>query len=322
MSNQNILPILIVVVGLFPINVFADFNSESEFYFQTVDPSDDGLDVDSQTFGFNYTSYLKTVPTANHPYDEAAFLERIPQFTVGGGYVQGDFVTLDVDGFSGLANYVYRDSQSPLSFLVGAGITTLEGDENFFGASIDIENDATLLNFGVGFYVNRSTMLHLIYEKLTTEIGVDASEPGFGSEHNDFELEFTTMGLGIKTVNDLGSGSHLSFEANLLQFDLEFSSDFVERDDFGNIIFTDSDSGDADGDGIQFGLHFYPNQTTNLGFEFTNVEVEDSDSSSFKFSFKTSPSSTAGFGLSYETVDSDDNSGETDTIRIFVTLRQ
>lgn len=323
MKNQKILLILSVVISYFPLSVLADFNSESEFFYQTVDPEEGGLDVDSDTFGMLYTSYLKTVPTANHPHDEAAFLERIPQFSVGGSFVQGDISTLDVDGFSGLASYIYRDSQSPIIVGVGAGITSVEGDENIFGASVGLENDVTVLNFRVGFYVNNSTVVGLIYENITTEIGVDVSDPGFGSESSDFEIEIATTGLGFKTVNAQGNGAHASFEFDILQYDLDFSSEFVERDGSGNIIFSDSDSGDADGDGFRFGANFYPNQTANLSVQLITADIEDSDSTTLKFGFKSTPANSLGIGFTYETVDSDDGGlGETDTIRVFVTMRK
>ncbi|MGD8641396.1 MAG: hypothetical protein PVG89_12265, partial [Gammaproteobacteria bacterium] len=293
----------------------ADFNSELDFSFSSTDPDDD-FGSDSETFDLKYTHYLGTVSTNNKPYDEAAFLDRVSSFSVGGGLIQSDFAGLDADGFAGSFNYTHRNPKSPFVFSINTISTGIDGDEQIFTSSIDFEQDTSNIDITIGYYTSPTMLIRGGYSIQSMEQSANQLDPGFFEARFSLELDITTISAGIKAISQMSQGQAHSFEFDFGVIDIE--ADIREFEDDGVNVIDDRASFDGDGNAISLAYKYYMDNRTSIGFNLVNtsadVEGEDGDSTIFGFAFRTFSTDSLGIGFSLDKVNSDDGLDEEATI--------
>src|SRR5262245_57514892 len=198
--NTTIKLALVVAAAAGPVAAQSGASPQS-FQFELTggwarSTTDTNPDIETNQYSLAGTYHLKPVALADHPWNEAAFLEHSSSVTAGVNYTTFDIGPFSADGPLFAAGFSFADKQTPFAAALNFSIGTLDGD-----GGIDI--DLTNVNGSIGYWVRPNAL-----------IGVDV---GLQDVEANSLLDVETVRYGIfgKIVHDLGEGRAINGAARV-----------------------------------------------------------------------------------------------------------
>jgi hypothetical protein len=233
------------------------------------------------------TYHLKPVMLADHPWNEAAFLEHSTFVQAGAVFADFEVGNFSADGPLFLVGGTYAEKDQPIAAQFNLQLGTLDGD-----GGIDI--DLTSVNGRLGYWLQPNALIGAQVTLEQTEIETVS------------DVDTLSFGAFGKIVHDLGEGRAVNAEAHL---------DYVTVDD-----------GTSDEENVEFGFaaDFYFTTQYSLGafvdFSFGDAATDEGTTLGVRGTAWIIPQLAVNFALS--TFDADDPAGfDEDTIALFFTGR-
>ena len=243
-------------------------------------------DLETKRFFVAGTYHLKPVMLADHPWNEAAFLEHSTFVQAGLSLVDFDAGGASADGPVLRLGGTYAEKDNPIAAQVNLEFGSLDGDN---GPDVDLMT----LNGRCGYWLQPNAIVggQLTLDK--TEIG-------------SFDIDVFRFGAFGKIVHSLGEGRSVNAEAHLDLVSVEAGSsdetnvefgvagDFYFTPQYSAGAFLDLSFGDAPSEeGITLGLRgtawIMPQLSANLAlstFMADNNAGADEDTFSLYFSWR------------------------------------
>lgn len=200
---------LLLLGSIFITAVYAEesyrFELEPEYQM-----SEDDDDVETTLYGINGRFYFSPVNIGNHPYGEAAFLERVGNIAFFLGQGEVDFGGgLEADGPTYGAELVYMQPGSPI--FIAADYTR---SELSFDGPLDLESEGDGYSLQLGGFATEGLLLSIGYAH--AEVDVTSFTIGI-----DETTEFDHYALIAKFVKELSGSTAFNLEgtAELIRFD-------------------------------------------------------------------------------------------------------
>lgn len=260
---------------------------------------DDSLTEKYTEFLVDAEIYLTAVEKKNHPWKEAAFLERASSINVLTGwqkYDVRDFNSIDGPLFS--IGGTYASKNHPVILQAQYSYDNLLYQED----DVESETDDTLFTFGIGAYINDNLAL-------LAEIGKGESESTvsfFGETVDEEKSDTDTYGLSAKYVAEFGAnqafgiyGGYLyskykpegqeSSSAKVFAVVPEYY--FNQKTSLAlqlAKVMGDEDNDDVTLIGLNFNAFLGPDFALNLGFQkadYQDSDISDVDTITLKGSF-------------------------------------
>ena len=249
--------------------------------------TDTSPDADLNEYFVTGTYHLKPVMLADHPWNEAAFLEHSTFVQAGLSYAELEVGNFSADGPLFRVGGTYADKDTPIAAQLNLQFGTLDGD-----AGTDVDR----MSFGgrAGYWLMPNAIVGAALTLDSTEIGsVDVDKMSFGA-------------FG-KIVHPLGEGRSVNGEAHL---------DFVSVDD-----------GVSDDDNVEFGVaaDFYFTKQYSVGalvnFSFGDVASEEGITLGLRGTAWITPQLSVNAALSTFMADDDTVGADQDFFSLFFTAR-
>ncbi len=233
--------------------------------YATSDGEISGVEVEAEVTGFVGTFYLDPVSYGNHPYAEAAFLEKASSLNFGHTNSKFEAKSLGISNTNGETGIGFHLVQPESYFVFAAGYS--KGD------------DSDSLNIRLGQYLTDYSMIML---------GYDLTEPDDAEEISQFSIAY-------KHVAPF-NGTTWAWEVEIYREDDDEFGDkdtgvSLEADYFLSRatsigFFIETVSGDNDSKSYGFGgEHFFqPNVGIFLGFIRFDPDAQDSETDAFAIS--------------------------------------
>src|SRR5262245_1008081 len=106
--------------------------------------TDTSPDIETNQYALAGVYHLKPVALADHPWNEAAFLEHSTSASAGVNYTTFEIGPFDADGPLFAAGFNFAEKETPFAAALNFSIGTLDGD-----GGIDI--DLTNVNGSIGY---------------------------------------------------------------------------------------------------------------------------------------------------------------------------
>ncbi|MBX3462267.1 MAG: putative porin [Planctomycetes bacterium] len=158
--------------------------------------TDSSPDIDINEFAVGGMYFLAPVSLANHPWNEAAFLEHAKGIMAGVQWTKFEVGPFSADGPSIGAGFLYADKEEPIAAQFSVRYGTLDGD-------MGIDVDRIGLSGWVGYWLRQNALV------------------GFAIDHEEtdvsglLDIKQTRYGAFGKTVYDLGGGRAINAEARV-----------------------------------------------------------------------------------------------------------
>lgn len=195
--------VLLTVLVFCSVAAYAEeqYRAEVSANYIRIDERDESYDSRLFLYGVSGELFFAPVKTAEHPYAEAAFLERI-----GSAFVsvldQEMKGAMEGDGRSLAANINYTRPGFPLA--IKAMYAKLKFD---FDGAADTKSKGNFYSLSVGNYFTRTLLAGVEYSYLKGESS-SLFSPTFTSKSKDY-------GIFAKYVHELEHGRGLNFEGSL-----------------------------------------------------------------------------------------------------------
>lgn len=250
--------------------------------------TDTSPDSDLNEFFVGGTYHLKPVMLADHPWNEAAFLEHSTFVQAGVSFANLDIGNFSADGPLFRIGGTYADKDKPVAAQLNLQIGTLDGD-----SGVDV--DLWTLNGRVGYWLQPNAIVGAQLTLDDTEIG------------SNVDVDKLSFGAFGKIVHALGEGRSINGEAHL---------DFVSVDDQV-----------SEDDNIEFGVaaDYYFTKQYSVGalvnFSFGDVAAEEGITLGLRGTAWITPQVSVNAAFSTFMADDDTFGADQDTFTLFVTAR-
>jgi len=250
--------------------------------------TDTSPDSDLTEFFVGGTYHLKPVMLADHPWNEAAFLEHSTFVQVGLAYDDLEVGNFSADGPLFRIGGTYADKDKPIAAQVNLQIGTLDGD-----SGVDV--DLMTFNGRVGYWLQPNAIVGAQLTLDDTEIG------------SNVDVDKLSCGAFGKIVHPLGGGRSINGEAHL---------DFVSVDD-----------GVSDDDNVEFGVaaDYYFTKQYSVGalvnFSFGDAASEEGITLGLRGTAWITPQVSVNAAFSTFMADDDTFGADQDFFTLFVTAR-
>lgn len=176
--------------------------------------TDTSPEVELDQFVLAGIYHLKPVALADHPWNEAAFLEHSASVMATVSYADFDIGSFSADGVLFGAGFRYAEKETPIAAELTFSLGSLDGD-----GGVDI--DLTAVNARIGYWLMPNAIL-----------GADI---GFAETEIDsfLEVEELRFGAFAKIVHDLGEGRAVNGEARVGFLSVDDSVSDEENIEFG-----------------------------------------------------------------------------------------
>jgi hypothetical protein len=233
------------------------------------------------------TYHLKPVELADHPWNEAAFLEHSTSVSAFVDYADFEVGSFSADGLLYGVGFRYAEKQTPIAAELRFQLGSLDGDS---GVDIDLNE----LNARIGYWVKPNAL-----------VGVDVGLEEVEAEPL-LDVEVLRFGAFGKIVHDLGEGRAVNAEAR-----------------FG-VASVDDTFSDEENFEIGFAGDFYftPQYSAGalVGLSFGDAVSEEGTTLGLRGSAWFSPRVALGAEVSTFLAD-DDAGADEDTLTVFLNLR-
>lgn len=153
-------------------------------------------EIEQNTFLIGGTYHLKPVELADHPWNEAAFLEHSTSVTAMLSWSDFEIGAFSADGVTFGAGFRYADKETPVAADLSFQLGSLDGDG---GVDIDLNE----VNARIGYWLKPNAIVGV-------EVGIEEIEA-----ETVFEIEELRFGAFGKIVHDLGEGRAVNAEARI-----------------------------------------------------------------------------------------------------------
>lgn len=160
----------------------------------TATDSNPDIDITEFTLGGMY--FLEPVSLADHPWNEAAFLERAKAVMAGVQWTRFEVGPFSADGPSLGAGFLYADKAQPIAAQLFVRYGTLDGD-------MGIDVDRTSFGGRAGYWLGRGALAGFEIERDQTDVS------------GLLDITQTRYGAFGKMVHDLGGGRAINVEARV-----------------------------------------------------------------------------------------------------------
>jgi len=249
----------------------------------TTDTNPD-IEIDNYVLAVVY--HLKPVSLANHPWNEAAFLEHSTSVNLGVNYSDFEVGAFSADGPLFAAGFNFADKETPFAASLNLSLGTLDGDA---GIDIDLSN----VNGSIGYWVAPHALVGV-------SVGLEEIEA-----NSLLEIEEIDYGVFGKIVHDLGEGRAVNAEVR------------------AGMATVDDSVSEEDNYEAGFATDFYFSPQFSLGalvnFSFGDADTEEGTTLGVRASAWFSPQ--GALSVAYTTFMADDNDNDEDTFAVYVNLR-
>jgi hypothetical protein len=246
---------------------------------------DTNPDIDITQVDIGGTYYLQPVALADHPWNEAAFLEHSMGVMAGLRYTKFEIAGFSADGPSIGVGFLYADKKQPVAAQFNFSFGTLDGD-------MGLDIDQTDVNAWAGYWLQPNALVGA-----AVDYGKTDAQGGLAIE----ELYFGAFG---KIVHDLGEGRAINAEAHVgltsvdvagsseTNFDIGVEGDyyFTPRYSAGAILdfsFGDATSNEGTTIGVRGSAWISPQASVQAMYsKFSASDSLGADQDEFGISFK------------------------------------
>jgi len=252
----------------------------------SMSTTDTSPEIEINQYVFAGTYHLKPVMLADHPWNEAAFLEHSTFVQAGAVFADFEIGNFSADGPLFLVGGTYAEKDTPIAASFNLQMGTLDGD-----AGIDI--DLSEVNGRVGYWLTPNAILGVQVSLEQTEI------------ETLIDVDTLSYGAFGKVVRDLGEGRAINAVAHI---DLSV------------------DDGTTDEDNVEFGFaadfYFTPRYSVGALVDFSFGDAVSDEGTTLGVRGTAWFTPQLAFNLALATFVADDDAGsDEDTIGAFFTAR-
>jgi hypothetical protein len=277
---------LLLILGIIsPAVLFANDGYQYEAGISYSSTEDDDF-LDTTVFSAGFRMFVEPVSYNGRPYNEVGFLARKSNVTLAIAQLEYEIGIVDVDTTALSASGEYMLADSPI--VLGAGFTSADGDENYFGTNVDVSLQEVVVS--AGYYLDPLSKAGIIFGNSELEFTVSGSSTGGGT------LDTDSITLEYVAVLQLNSGKYASVEARFSRIEFE----------------------DIDIDVIQAGGNYYFTTTTSIGGGLAHVssDEDNADGNSVTLRFKHFLERFTSLELEVEQFNGEGSNGDSDDMTI------